>query len=219
MSPSVRRARWSAIVAGALPILAVNLAFWINVQEGLPGCFPYLDGCWSVSRAVRDGPGLWLFKLLILPTVAAMILTWWWLPAALSGPWTVRLGIIGALALVIYGAALGTDGDVYQWMRRYGVVFYFGLTGIAQLLVANRLSKQPLRRTSGSIPVSHVLYGVLTLFTWGVGLLSAFKRRLFDDPAFIDRVENAAEWNFALGLALLFLALAAVLRSADHEEA
>jgi hypothetical protein len=219
VSSSVRRACWSAIIAGALPILAVNLAFWVNVQEGLPGCFPYLDGCWSVSRAVRDGPGLWLFKLLILPTVAAMILTWWWLPAALSGPWTVRLGIAGALAALLYAAALGTDGELYRWMRRYGVVFYFGFTGIAQLLVANHLWKRSTRGVPGSKPVSHVIYGAVTLFTWGVGLLSAFKRRLFEDLALIDRVENAAEWNFALGLSLLFLALAAVLRSTDQGEA
>ena len=219
MSPSARRASWSAIVAGALPIIAVNLAFWINVQEGLPGCFPYLDGCWSVSRAVRDGPGLWLFKLLVLPTVAAMVLTWWWLPARLSGPWITRLGIAGALALVIYAAALGTDGEFYRWMRRYGVVLYFGFTGIAQLMVANRLWKPGSGAPQGSVPVSHVMYGVLTAFTWGIGLLSAFKRRLFEDPQFIDRLQNALEWNFALGLALLFLALAGVLRSMDRGRA
>jgi hypothetical protein len=219
VSPSLRRVRWSATIAGALPILAVNLAFWINVQEGLPGCFPYLDGCWSVSRAVRDGSGLWLFKLLILPAVAAMILTWWGLPARLSGPWTVRLGIAGALAALVYAGALGTEGEFYKWMRRYGVVFYFGFTGIAQLLVANRLWKERWRGNRDPVPRSHGLYGVLTLLTWGTGLFSAFKRRLFDDPALIDRVENAAEWNFALGLSLLFLALAAVLQSKDFERA
>ena len=149
MSPSLRRVRWSATIAGALPILAVNLAFWINVQEGLPGCFPYLDGCWSVSRAVRDGSGLWLFKLLILPAVAAMILTWWGLPARLSGPWTVRLGIAGALAALVYAGALGTEGEFYKWMRRYGVVFFFGLTGIAQLVVANRLWRTRAGRAGG----------------------------------------------------------------------
>jgi hypothetical protein len=207
------------MIAGALPILAVNLAFWINVQEGLPGCFPYLEGCWSVSRAVRDGPGLWLFKLLILPAVAAMILTWWCLPPRLSGPWTVRLGTAGALAALVYAAALGTEGEFYKWMRRYGVVFYFGFTGIAQLLVANRLWRERFRGNRHSVPRSHGLYGILVLFTWGTGLLSAFKRRLFDDPALIDRVQNAAEWNFALGLSLLFLALAAVLRSKDSGRA
>ena len=217
MNRSTRRACWSALVAGVLPILAVNLAFWFNVQDGLAGCFPYIDGCWSVSRAVRDGPGLVVFKWLALPTGLAMILTWWWLPLPLSGPWTVRLGIIGAVALLIYTVALGTDGEFYKWMRRYGVVFYFGCTGIAQLLVANRLWKHRRGKNSGRPSWSAAAYLLLALFTWGVGLLSAFKRRLFDDPALVDQVENAAEWNFALGLALLFIALAAVLRNRNHD--
>jgi hypothetical protein len=219
VSRSVRRAGWSALVAGVLPILAVNLAFWINVQEGLAGCFPYLDGCWSVSRAVRDGPGLLLFKGLVLPTAVAMVLTWWWLPPTLSGTWTRRLGVIGALALLVYAAALGTDGDFYKWMRRYGVVFYFGCTGIAQLLVANRLWRLQREQRRGLPPWPVAAYLLLALLTWGVGLLSAFKRRLFDDPALVDQVENAAEWSFALGLALLFVVLAAVLRKGLHNPA
>jgi hypothetical protein len=219
VSHGSHRAFWSAGVAGILPILAVNLAFWMNVQDGLAGCFPYLEGCHSVSRAVRDGPGLWLFKALALPTAVAMAMTWWWLPPSLSGPWTLRLGVVGALALAVYAATLGTDGELYKWMRRYGVVLYFGLTGIAQLLVANRLWRSRNARKRHRIPTSQVVYGVLVLFTWGTGLLSAFKRRLFDDPLIIDRVENAAEWNFALGLALLFVALAAVLRTSDDARA
>ena len=54
-----------------------------------------------------------------------------------SDPW---LGIPVSLpAVLVYAGALGTEGEFYKWMRRYGVVFYFGFTGIAQLLVANRL--------------------------------------------------------------------------------
>lgn len=211
----MNRAAWSALLGGALPVLAVNLAFWLNVQQGMPGCFPYLDGCWSVSRAVRDGAGLGLFKGLAVPTLVAMILTWWWLPPRLSGTWTVRLGIAGALAFGVYAAALGSDGEFYKWMRRYGVVMYFGFTGLAQLLVANRLWRR-WRSKNVKLPTQHAVYLALVVFTWGTGVLSAFKRRLFDDPALIDRVQNAAEWNFALGLALLFIALAAVLWQADR---
>ena len=78
------RVAWFALLAGALPILAVNLAFWLNVQAGLPGCFPYLDGCYSVSRGVRDGPGLWVFKATALPAAVFMALTWWSLPDDLA---------------------------------------------------------------------------------------------------------------------------------------
>ncbi len=202
------RAAWFAVAAGALPIVAVNLAFWINVQAGLPGCFPYIDGCYSVSRGVRDGPGLWVFKAGALPAALFMALTWRDLPADLAGRWTRRLGMIGAAALVLYTIGLGTEGEFYKWMRRYGVVLFFGLTGIAQLVVANRLWRG---RGDRGLRPAEVMYLSLAVLTWAVGLLSAFKRRLFDDPTIVDQVESAAEWSFSLGLGLLFLALGMVL--------
>ena len=62
--------------AGLLPVLAVNLAYLINVTSGADLCFPYLEGCQSVSRGLRSGPGLWLFKLLALPCAVFMMLAW-----------------------------------------------------------------------------------------------------------------------------------------------
>ena len=94
----MNRTAWVSLVAGLLPIVAVNLAFWLNVQAGLPGCFPYIDGCYSVSRGVRDGPGLWVFKASALPAALLMALTWRSLPEDLAGRWTRRLGMIGAAA-------------------------------------------------------------------------------------------------------------------------
>ena len=96
-------------------------------------------------------------------------------------------------------------------MRRYGVVFFFGLTGIAQLVVANRLWRTRAGRAGGGLRAVEMVYLLLAALTWAVGLLSAFKRRLFDDPTIVDQVENAAEWGFSLGLGLLFVALGMVL--------
>jgi hypothetical protein len=207
----VTRAAWFALLAGAVPVLAVNLAFWLNVQAGLPGCFPYLDGCYSVSRGVRDGPGLWVFKSAALPTVLFMVLTWRTLPDDLAGKWARYLATFGAVALLFYAVGLGTEGEFYKWMRRYGIVFFFGFTGIAQLHVANRLWRQRGDTVDAGISWPNRLYLLLAVVTWAVGLLTAFKRQLFDDPLLIDRIENAAEWCFALGLGLLFMGLALVL--------
>ena len=46
-----------ALWAGLLPILAVNTAYLVNMLLGAETCFPYLEGCHSVSRGLRSGPG------------------------------------------------------------------------------------------------------------------------------------------------------------------
>ncbi len=199
--------RW----AGVLPILTVNLAYAWNLAAGLEGCFPYVEGCTSVSRGVRSGPGLWLFKVMALPIVVCLLLGWRRLPPRFRTRTIVALGTVGALSFLVYAMALGTDGQVYRWMRRYGVVLYFGLTGLAQLLLTARLRRADREDPAPVQPWRSWLLILLVVATWSLGVLSALKRRLFDDPAFIDRLQNTLEWNFALGLSLVFVALAFVL--------
>lgn len=207
-----------ALWAGLLPILTVNAAYMINVGYGTESCFPYLEGCQSVSRGLRSGPGLWLFKLLALPIAAAMATTWLNTRRLLSeldigSPLSRRavwwLGFAGAFFFLVYAIWLGTEGDIYRWLRRYGVVFYFAGTGLAHLLLVALLQKNPAE-TRVARPAKR-RYAVIVSITWLLGVASAFKRKLIDDPAFLDRVENALEWNFSMALALAFVALAPLL--------
>lgn len=217
---SVLRAERLAWAAGLLPILAVNAAYFINAGSGSEACFPYLEGCQSVSRAVRSGPGLWLFKALALPSALAMAMTWWAVGLWLEGVAEVTrarrrtilwLGIMGAVFFLVYAAWLGTEGEVYRWLRRYGVVFYFAGTGLAQLVLVAGL--WGLRRTlaGGRLYTPVMRLSWMVWVVWGLGVASAFKRKLIENPAFLDRVENALEWNFSLALSLAFLALASLL--------
>lgn len=198
----------TARAAGLLGIVAVLTAYQVNVMTGLEACFPPIEGCMSVSRAVRSGPGLWVFKGAALPLAAGMAWTWWRLPDPLTSRPIRVMGGLGALFLLIYAASLGTDGDLYRWMRRYGVVFYFGMTALAQLLVASRLMKR--REPAQGRPRTTYLLAIT--LTWIIGVVSAFKRELIDDPALQDRVQNALEWNFALAISLTFIALAGIIR-------
>ena len=204
----------SALAAGLISITAVHLAYTLNFAlTDLEACWPYWEGCLSVSRAVRSGPGLWLFKIAAVPMAGAMILAWLWLPALLAGPLIRWLGALGAVFLLAYALALGSDGGFYSWMRRFGVVFYFGLTGLAQLLTAAALNRQCAfltRREKGP-------YLAVLLLTWMAGIASALKRDLVQDAALVDRLENALEWWFALGLSLAFVALSGLVRRVrDH---
>ena len=214
------RAFWTMFLAGLLPMVAANAAFMINAILGMEACFPYWEGCMSVSRGIRSGPGLWLFKGLAMPSALMMWLAWRSLDAhpgtdGFRHPhlrWAITLGKVGAVFFVVYALWLGSDGEIYRWLRRYGVVLYFGLTGLAQLLL---LPAWP--RSEGRANTSRRLYAAVVLLAWGTGIASAFKRKLIEDPRFLDRVENVLEWHFALYLSLGFVALALALRKRRHE--
>lgn len=214
-----------ALLAGLLPIVAAHAAYLVNVQTdaGLLSeyrCIPYVDGCVSVSRAARSGPGLLLFRWLMLPSAVLLFLCWRdvhaWLRRLQAGNparrrWIAGLGIAGAVFLVLYVTALGNESEWYNWQRRYGVTVYFGGTALAQLLLVWVL--WPLRRDlmAGSLhrPIAW-LFGLICL-QWALGVFSSVKRFIFADPAFVDRLENLTEWWFALPMSLAFVAIAWLL--------
>ncbi len=218
---------WLALLCGIVPIAATHGALLLNLLS--PGgalaetyrCMPYWDGCVTISRAVRSGPGLQLFRALMLPTAAVLALTWIcvapWLAGLLPGSKArarniAVTGVIGALFLVLYVSALGTEGPWYGWMRRYGVVMYFGLTALAQLLLVHAL--WPLRIQVHTRQLHGPLRALFALVCveWLGGLASVAKRALLTDPGLIDRVENVIEWWFALALSAAFVALAELMR-------
>jgi small GTP-binding protein len=221
------RPHWLPLLAGLVPIVAAHAAWGLNLafpEEGLDAefrCQPYWDGCVSISRAVRTGPGLLLFRALMLPTAALVFLTWLlagrWLkllrPGAARQARNIALGgMIGALFLVLYVGWLGTEGPWYGWLRRYGVTFYFGLTALAQLLLVHAV--WPLRRERPGQNLQGPVYALFALVSlqWLGGVLSVFKRLVLQDAALIDRIENVIEWWFALALSLAFLAMAELMR-------
>jgi hypothetical protein len=208
-----------------LPIIAAHAAYLMNIFSGADlsvqyQCMPYLDGCVSISRAARSGPGLHLFRAIMLPSAALLLLSWelvreWLLGLAACGrkrTWTIAgLGMLGAFFLVFYATWLGTDGDWYRWLRRYGVVFYFGGTALAQLLLVWVLWPQRRQLASGRLARPIAVLTALVTLQWTLGVFSAFKRLIFDDRELIDRLENIIEWCYALPMATSFIVIAWML--------
>ncbi|HKJ16597.1 MAG TPA: hypothetical protein VJ984_04545 [Xanthomonadales bacterium] len=204
-----------AALCGLLTLVIIHYAYWLNIHT--PGvlaavyqCNPYFEGCVSVSRAARSGPGLLWFKLVMLPCALMIAVSWRnvgaWMAGIMPGweksrLWTVRLGMVGAVALVFYVIFLGTEGEVYSWLRRYGVVFFFGMTALAQLLVA-RLVWAAFGVLKGWLAS---LFVVLVSLQWVTGVFSVLKRLIFDNPDLIDRLENMAEWLMILLMSLGFI--------------
>ena len=103
----------------------------------------------------------------------------------------LALGVIGTAFLILYATFLGSDGDTYRLLRRYGTVVYFGFTYLAQVLLTRRLAQL--------LPSS-------TLVRWQIGLLAfilvtglvfAAAANLVEDD---DYLQNISEWNCASAL-------------------
>lgn len=209
-------------LSGLLPLLVVPFAYLLNVLHGggLAAefvCQPFVDGCVSVSRAVRSGPGLHLFRAVMLPCAMLLFITWalsrQWLRALGAGParrvsLVFWLGATGALFLVLYGTWLGTEGEWYRWLRRYGVTVFFGATALAQLLLAGVLWPQRRTLAAGDLRRGIAVFIGLVGVQWVLGILSVAKRLLLDDPDLVDRIENVIEWTFGTAMMAAFLALA-----------
>jgi hypothetical protein len=214
-----------ALAAGLLPAVAALVAFALAVHQGLaPACNPFVEGCVSISRAARHGLPNHVFRALVLPAAVLQALVWLLQARVLaqaaptvarrSAPLLAALGIAAGTALVLYGSFLGTEGEVYRWLRRYGTVIYFGGTCLAMLVLGRALQRPDgtgtLRLPRGGERVLLALFGAIVLLGLGNTLAG-----LWADAALQDRIENATEWWGSLGLTLAFVVLADLWRRWD----
>ncbi len=196
---------WLALWTGLLPFLVINAAYFGSATGGhIPLCFPYLEGCTSISSAGRYGLAYFFFKAGIIPSAVLLAAFWF-----LSRRWLLQLGdvdgmavramrLLGVLAaafLVLYTVFLGSKGDFYNLMRRYGVNLYFSFSGLAQILLLSRLIR--LRARAAELLPQHLLRTKLLILIalLIVGLASIPISNFIVEK---HRPRNIVEWNFAL---------------------
>lgn len=197
------------LLAALMPLLAAHLAWWLSVHDGLiPACNPYWDGCVSISRAARHGLGNHVFKLLMLPCAVVQVCCWLsatlWLRRRTRFPMRVLpwLGLVAGVFLALYATFLGTEGKVYELLRRHGIQLYFGCTYLALLVVLRALSRQPVPGPAYK-PLFAVAWGFMAL-----GLASIAVSYTVQQPQARDRWENLLEWHLGLWLTAIFALLA-----------
>lgn len=185
------------------PVIGINLAYWIGVNaDVLPACFPYIDGCTSISSTGRYPPGDRLFRAFMLPQSVLLAVTWYftvlWLrslsPVTRSGNAVLFFGLAGAAALVLYVSYLGTTGPFYELMRRFGIYLYFIGTVFAQMILTLSLPRSRARQA---------MLWVLAI-PWVLGILNFAQKSLRAEP---DRMENSIEWIVSLLIQAWFLLL------------
>lgn len=189
-----------------IPLLIVHSAWlWSSWLGAIDQCLPYWSGCVSISRAARSSDALFLFRAGMILNAALLIHFWLlvhqWLAIyqrrSLALP---ILGITASLFLVLYANFLGSQGEFYQLLRRYGVTIYFAFTVLAQMLLIRQLLQ--LQLNVGAHLVQIKLWLCVWLLT--LGIISVLCNALLDGDA-KDRWENIIEWHFALGMNSYFL--------------
>lgn len=212
------------LLAGALPVAGIGLAFPIAVGDGhFAACNPLIDGCVSISRAARHGLANHLFRAVLLPAAVLQGAVWClcaaWLrslgaPPSRYARWLAPLGLAAAVFLILYGTFLGTEGDWYRWMRRYGVVVYFGFTCLLMLLVGGAV--RDAARAVGRHRRLAQLMLALCLSLPLIGVVNSVAPLAIADPVRLDHFENATEWWGALVFSLFFGLLAVAWRRTGY---
>lgn len=198
-----------AVVAGVLPIVGVNLAYWLAQDAGhVPSCFVFLDGCTSVSATGRVPPGSLVFKATLLPTAVITAIYWYlaslWLqslgdrsPTQRMLPW---MGFLAALFLSLYTAVLGHVDASYDIARRIAVLAYLSLALMSQLLLTKRVED---RYRAGKLIPRWVLRAKVALLAVMIILgLTLIPASLWTADS--KTIEYVLEWNFCVLLAAYY---------------
>lgn len=206
----------TAVACGLVPIATVIACTAWSMGAGLIGaCLPLVDGCTSISRACRQVPVIYLFRTIMLPCAALLALFWWQertrLAALAPGKPALRraasaLAFVGAAFLVPYVVFLGTDGPVYEFLRRIGICFFFAGTGFAQLIATVGIDGGSGERPARA---AHLARLALVLAMLALGPLNLVLKATLEDP---DRAENVIEWWFGLAMFAWF-ALTGIVRA------
>lgn len=209
---------WPLPLLGAL-LPAIGAFVALVLYQAQSPCIPFIEDCVSISRMARHGVANTIFRTLTLPGAVLQALVWLIAAQALATAGLARsaaalLALIGAgaaAALVVYGSFLGSEGEVYRWLRRRGTLMYFGGTYVAMLLFA--LQARRLQR-NGSLALPRPLARLLGALLAFIGALAVLHgtvsvARL---TGLEDRVENLTEWWGALAMTMAFVTMAALWR-------
>ena len=191
------------LFVGLSPVLGITAAYWLNAGAGLlPSCMPLLDGCTSISSTGRYMPGSLIFRAVLIPQAALLVVLWWisigWLKSisgvARGHKAILICGVVGAVALFLYVIFLGTTQAFYEFMRRFGVYFYFLGTALSQIILTWSMPNSRLR--------SIMLLVIGTPFILGV--INLLQKAVLSNP---NNIENRIEWIAAVMMQVWFVLL------------
>lgn len=203
------------LATGLIPIIAIHACLLLAINAGaIPACIPYIDGCASISATGRYEPAVFVFKPSMTIQAALLVAYWYaavgWL-RSLSGRQDqqdnggrsiMTFGIAASITLIIYVTFLGTQIPLYEFMRRFGIYFYFLFMVIAQITLAMKTLHLAKANELQKVQRIARLQLWLALFPCVLGALNLILKATLIDP---DAAENIIEWIAALMMQTYFV--------------
>ena len=176
-----------------VPIITIDVSYVISAFFGyIDWCLPILDGCTSISKVGRYGISVYLYKILLIPSVILMM--YFWLKAYLdiyNNIFLLFLSLSACVFLIVYLIALGFDGSLYRFMREIGIFAFFIFMPLCQIWLT-------ISTPSEIIKTKFFLYLlILIYFSFSFAYFYVLP---FDNYNY----ENIIEWNFAFCIFLFF---------------
>lgn len=206
-----------ALITGLIPFICIHLTYLVAASQGhVDWCNPYWDSCTSISATGRQLPEKLLFKFIMLPAGVFAMLFWWladqWLRQVLQrrAPVMVAVGAVAGLFLMLYVVALG-EGRDYQTLRRIGIILFFSLTFLAQLLFLWQCAK-------GASPAEAFVQRIIgvqksmALTLLAIGISTVILDLAYRD---YDSIEDAFEWVMMLFIIAQFISHYPLWKRAD----
>lgn len=194
-----------ALWTGLLPFFVIATTYLMSAVGGhIPLCFPPIEGCTSISSSGRYGLSYFVFKAGIIPSAVLLAAFWilcrrWLLQLGADdgiAPRAMQLcGILAAAFLTLYAVFLGSQGEFYELMRRFGINLFFSFSGLAQILLLSRLWRL---NGAGDTEVFADALSVMRLLLLAMLIIGLASIPITNYVAGNYRPRNIVAWNFAL---------------------
>ena len=189
--------RYHLFLVSLLPFLAIHLSLILSIQNDyLAPCYPYIDGCYSISRAARQPYSIIIFKFLMITSAGLLFFLWQRIFDKEKNKSPILIGQIGSLFLAIYVIALGNDGFIYEFMRRIGVFIFYIFTLISQWIFS---FSQTIKRIKLSNNINLLKFTSLSQILLFILAIPFFL--IIENDGFI---ENIFEWWITLFITIWF---------------
>tara|TARA_B100000242_G_scaffold283538_1_gene245906 strand:- start:50 stop:667 length:618 start_codon:yes stop_codon:yes gene_type:complete len=189
--------KYHFLLISILPFVAIHLSLFLSFQDGfLISCNPYIEGCYSISKVARQPSSIIIFKVTL--SISAFLLFFIWEKIFKNDLYKnhIFLGKLGSISLIIYILALGNDGLLYEFMRKFGVFIFYMNTLYLQWIYTFAQTKLLVLSTYRVFFLKILAYLQIMIFIFSLPFFLIIKNDGY--------IENIIEWWVSLTITIWF---------------